>query len=80
MQETKNAEPCQHMEEAGRRGDMRGRHRRRRAVLMPFMMVVPFCMHAWMHAATGRSLKRIERRLDDLERRPNAVGDTPHRG
>ena len=75
MQQTKNAEQCQHMEEAGRRGHMHGRRHRRRALLMmPIMMMVPLCMHA----AMWRSLKRIERKLDDLERR-NAVGDTPNR-
>jgi hypothetical protein len=41
---------------------------------MPIMMMVPLCMHV----AMWRGLKRIERRLDDLERR-NAVGDTPNR-
>ena len=75
MQETKSAERCQHMEKAGRRGRMRGRHHRRRALLMmPIMMMVPLCMHA----AMWRSLKRIEHRLDDLERR-NAVDDTADR-
>jgi hypothetical protein len=54
---------------------MRGRRRRRRALLMmPIMMMVPLCMHA----AMWRSLKRIERKLDDLERR-NAVDDTADR-
>jgi hypothetical protein len=75
MQETKSAEQCQHMEEAGRRGRMHGRRHRRRALLMmPIMMMVPLCMHA----AMWRSLKRIERKLDDLERR-NAVDDTADR-
>lgn len=75
MQETKSAEQCQHMEEVGRRGRMRGRRRRRRALLMmPIMWMLPLCVHA----AMWRSLKRIERKLDDLERR-NAVDDTADR-
>lgn len=76
MQETKSAERCQHMEEAGRRGRMHGRRRHRRAMMlmMSIMMMVPLCMHA----AMWRSLKRIERKLDDLERR-NTVDDTADR-
>jgi hypothetical protein len=75
MQETKSAEQCQRMDESGRRGHMRGRlHRRRALLMMPIMMMVPLCMHV----AMWRSLKRIEGRLDDLERR-NTVGDTSHR-
>jgi hypothetical protein len=76
MRETKSPEQCQHMEEAGRRGHMHGRRHRRRAMmlLMPIMMVAPLCMHA----AMLRRLKRIEHKLDDLERR-NAVNDTAER-
>jgi hypothetical protein len=74
MQQTKNAEQCQHMEEAGRRGHMHGRRRRRALLMMPIMMMVPLCMHA----AMWRSLKRIERKLDDLERR-NAIDGTADR-
>lgn len=74
MQETQTAGHCQHMEEAGRRHHMRGRRRRRALLLMPVMMMVPLCMHA----AMWRSLKRIERKLDELERR-TALDDTADR-
>jgi hypothetical protein len=38
-------------------------------LIMPVMMMVPLCMQA----AQWRSLKRIERKLDDIERRTAAV-------
>lgn len=71
MQHTKSAEQCQPMEESGRRGHMRGRHHPLRVMMliMPVMMMVPLCMQA----AQWRSLKRIERKLDDIDRRTAAV-------
>jgi hypothetical protein len=71
MQDTKSAEQCQHMKEAGQRSHMRGRHGPPRVMMliMPVMMMVPLCMQA----AQWRSLQRIERKLDDLDRRTAAV-------
>lgn len=67
MQETKTAEQRQQIEEPGRRGHMRARRRPPRAMMlmMPLMMIGHLCWQTEL----WRSMKRIERKLNDLEER-----------
>jgi hypothetical protein len=76
MQETKNADSVSTWKKPAEEATCAGGRRRRALLIMPIMMVVPLCMRA----AMWRSLKRIARKLDGLERRnPSATPPTGHK-